>query len=44
MLFYYLPSSPFARMALVLLREFEISAVEEIIQDFPPPPDYFGSD
>jgi len=41
MLLYYIQGSPFARMARVLLREFEIPCAETLIEEFPPSPAYF---
>jgi glutathione S-transferase len=41
MLLYYIQGSPFARMARVLMREFEIACDERKIDEFPPSRDYF---
>ena len=41
MLLYYIQGSPFARMARVLLREFEIPCAERLLEEFPPAPAYF---
>jgi glutathione S-transferase len=41
MLLYYIQGSPFARVARVLLREFEIPCAERLLEEFPPGPAYF---
>lgn len=39
---YYVQGSPFARMARVAIREYGLSCEECLIEEFPPPPDYFA--
>ena len=41
MLLYCIQGSPFARMARVLLREYEVPCAEKLIEEFPPSPEYF---
>jgi glutathione S-transferase len=41
MILHFIQGSPFARMARVLLREFDIECVEEEIREFPPPASFF---
>lgn len=38
---YYIQGSPFARMARVLIREYQLPCDEVMHEEFPPPPDYF---